>query len=113
MLIQVENLTHTYAPGTPLAHAALCGASLEIAPGERVGIVGCTGSGKSTLVQHLAGLLRPTSGRVLLDGVAAHARFSVVRRTMGHPNTRKAIPAPKSSASRIERIRKNISAILL
>ena len=80
MLIQVENLAHTYAPGTPLAHAALRGVSLQIAPGERVGIVGRTGSGKSTLVQHLAGLLKPTSGWVLLDGVAAHARSSAARR---------------------------------
>jgi energy-coupling factor transport system ATP-binding protein len=79
VLIQVENLAHTYAPGTPLAHAALRGVSLQIAPGERVGIVGRTGSGKSTLVQHLAGLLKPTSGQVLLDGVAAHARSSAAR----------------------------------
>jgi energy-coupling factor transport system ATP-binding protein len=80
VLIQVEDLAHTYARGTPLAHAALRGVSLEIAPGERVGIVGRTGSGKSTLVQHLAGLLKPTAGRVLLDGVAAHARSSAARR---------------------------------
>lgn len=80
MLIRVENLSHTYAPGTPLAHAALRGVSLEIAQGERVGLVGRTGSGKSTLVQHLAGLLKPTSGRVLLDGVAAHTRSSAAQR---------------------------------
>ncbi len=80
MLIQVENLVHVYASGTPLAHAALRGVSLEIEPGERVGIVGCTGSGKSTLVQHLAGLLKPTSGRALLDGIAAHARSSAAQR---------------------------------
>ena len=80
MLIQVEDLTHIYARGTPLAHAALRGVSLEIAQGERVGLVGRTGSGKSTLVQHLAGLLKPTSGRVLLDGVTAHTRPSAARR---------------------------------
>jgi energy-coupling factor transport system ATP-binding protein len=80
MLIQVENLVHVYGSGTPLAHAALRGVSLEIGPGERVGIVGRTGSGKSTLVQHLAGLLKPTSGRVLLDGIVAHARSSATQR---------------------------------
>ena len=53
--------------------------SLEISPGERVGIVGRTGSGKSTLVQHLAGLLQPTSGRVWLDRVAAHERTATAR----------------------------------
>ena len=72
MLIQIEDLGHTYAPGTPLAQAALRGVSLEINPGERVGILGPTGSGKSTLMQHLVGLLEPTTGRVHLDGVPAH-----------------------------------------
>jgi len=79
VLIRVENLVHTYLPGTPLKRAALCGVSLEIGAGERVGILGPTGSGKSTLVQHLAGLLTPTAGRVLLDGVAAHARAAEAR----------------------------------
>ncbi|MEA3339649.1 MAG: energy-coupling factor transporter ATPase [Chloroflexota bacterium] len=79
MLIRVENLVHTYSPGTPLERAALRGVSLEIGAGERVGILGPTGSGKSTLVQHLAGLLKPTAGRVLLDGVAAHARATEAR----------------------------------
>jgi len=79
VLIQVENLVHTYSPGTPLERAALRGVSLEIGAGERVGILGPTGSGKSTLVQHLVGLLKPTAGRVLLDGVAAHARAAEAR----------------------------------
>ena len=79
MLIRIENLVHTYAPGMPLARTALRGVSLEISPGERVGIVGHTGSGKSTLVQHLAGLLTPTSGRVWLDGIPAHERTAAAR----------------------------------
>ena len=79
MLIQVDRLFHTYAPGTPLACTALQGVSVEIGAGERVGILGPTGSGKSTLVQHLAGLLEPTDGRVWLDGVAAHERSAAAR----------------------------------
>jgi energy-coupling factor transport system ATP-binding protein len=79
VLIRVENLSHTYIPGTPLARAALRGVSLEITPGERVGLAGRTGSGKSTLVQHIAGLLAPTTGRVLLDGTPAHARTAQAR----------------------------------
>jgi energy-coupling factor transport system ATP-binding protein len=72
-LIQVENLTHVYAPGTPFERVALRQVNLQIAAGERVGILGPTGSGKSTLAQHLAGLLKPTAGRVLLDGVPVHS----------------------------------------
>lgn len=79
MLICVENLSHTYIPGTSLARAALRGVSLEVTPGERVGLAGRTGSGKSTLVQHIAGLLTPTTGRVLLDGIPAHARTAQAR----------------------------------
>lgn len=73
MHIRVERLTHVYAPGTPAQRVALREVNLEIAPGERVGILGPTGSGKSTLIQHIAGLLKPTAGQVLLDGVPAHA----------------------------------------
>jgi energy-coupling factor transport system ATP-binding protein len=79
VLIRVEALSHTYVPGTPLARAALHEVSLEIAPGERVGLVGRTGSGKSTLVQHIAGLLMPTGGQVLLDGVPAHEHSAAAR----------------------------------
>ncbi len=67
-IITVENLVHTYGTGSPFEQHALRGVSLEIAEGELLGIIGHTGSGKSTLVQHLNGLLRPHGGRVLLDG---------------------------------------------
>ena len=83
MLIQVENLSYTYSPGTPLARTALRGINLEIGAGERVGISGPSGSGKSTLVQHVAGLLEPTSGRVLLDSAAAHSRTNEARAQRG------------------------------
>ena len=66
--ITVENVTHTYGTGSPFEQHALRGVSLEIGAGELIGIIGHTGSGKSTLVQHLNGLLRPHSGRILLDG---------------------------------------------
>jgi energy-coupling factor transport system ATP-binding protein len=80
VLIEVETLSHTFATGTPLARRALRDVSLRIDPGERVGIAGRTGSGKSTLVQHLAGLLQPTAGCVLLDGTPAHRRSAAARR---------------------------------
>ena len=67
-ILTVENLTHTYGTGSPFEQHALRGVSLEIAEGELLGIIGHTGSGKSTLIQHLNGLLRPHGGRVLLDG---------------------------------------------
>ncbi len=67
-ILQVENLTHTYSIGTPFAHKALDDMSFSVERGEFIGIIGHTGSGKSTLMQHLNGLLKPPSGRILLDG---------------------------------------------
>ncbi len=67
-ILQVENLTHTYSVGTPFAHKALDNMSFSVERGEFIGIIGHTGSGKSTLMQHLNGLLKPESGRILLDG---------------------------------------------
>ncbi len=67
-ILQVEDLTHTYSVGTPFAHKALDAMSFSVERGEFIGIIGHTGSGKSTLMQHLNGLLKPSSGRVLLDG---------------------------------------------
>ena len=79
MHVRAESLTYVYAPHTPLARTGVWEVNLEIEPGRRVGISGPTGSGKSTLVQLLAGLLRPTSGQVLLDGVPAHGRTAEAR----------------------------------
>ena len=67
-ILQVENLTHTYSAGTPFQRSAVEGMSLHVGTGEFLGIIGHTGSGKSTLIQHLNGLLKPTSGRILLEG---------------------------------------------
>ena len=67
-ILQVENLSHTYSVGTPFEHIALQDVSFSVGRGEFVGIIGHTGSGKSTLIQHLNGLLKPTAGKVLLDG---------------------------------------------
>ncbi len=74
MPIQIENLTHTYMPGSPFQATAIRDISLTIADGEFLGIIGHTGSGKSTLVQHLNGLLTPTSGRVLVNGADVFAK---------------------------------------
>ena len=67
-IIRVENLTHTYGEGTPFCRSAVQDMSLAIYRGEFLGIIGHTGSGKSTLIQHLNGLLKPTSGQILLGG---------------------------------------------
>ena len=67
-ILQIEDLTHTYGMGTPFQRNAVEHLSFTVKQGEFLGIIGHTGSGKSTLIQHLNGLLKPTSGRVLLDG---------------------------------------------
>ena len=84
-LLEVRNLTHIYGEGTPYRHVALEDCNLKIGRGELVGLIGHTGSGKSTLTQHCNGLLKPTSGQVLVKGIdifkskkATHeARFTV------------------------------------
>ena len=68
MSIEVRHLTHCYSEGSAMSTVALDDVSLTIGDGEFVGIIGHTGSGKSTLVQHLNGLLKPSSGQVLVDG---------------------------------------------
>ncbi len=67
-ILEVKNLQHIYSQGTPFQHIALKNMSFQVERGEFIGIIGHTGSGKSTLMQHLNGLLKPTSGQVLLDG---------------------------------------------
>ncbi len=68
LIIQTEKLSHIYSAGTPFQHAALEEVDFCAYPGEYLGIIGHTGSGKSTLIQHLNGLLKPTSGKVLVEG---------------------------------------------
>lgn len=65
-IIRVENLTHTYGENTPFCRSAVKDVNMEIYQGEFLGVIGHTGSGKSTLIQHLNGLLKPTGGRILL-----------------------------------------------
>lgn len=67
-MIKTEHLTYIYSAGTPFEKAAVDDVSIEIEKGEFVGVIGHTGSGKSTLVQHLNGLLKPASGKILIDG---------------------------------------------
>ena len=69
MPIQIEHLTHAYMPDSPFSAVALEDVCLTIEDGEFIGLLGHTGSGKTTLVQHLNGLLKPTSGRVVVDGL--------------------------------------------
>ncbi len=84
-IVEISHLTHIYSKNTPFERKALDDVSLSLYPGEFVGIIGRTGSGKSTLIQHLNGLLRPTAGKVLLNGediwkskaLTRQARFDV------------------------------------
>ncbi len=68
MPIEVKNLTHTYSAGSAFQATAIRNVNLTIEEGEFVAVIGHTGSGKSTLVQHLNGLLKPTDGQILVDG---------------------------------------------
>lgn len=68
MPVEIKNLSHTYSEGSPFEFSALKNINVLINDGEFVGIIGHTGSGKSTLIQHLNGLLSPTSGTVVVDG---------------------------------------------
>ncbi len=67
-ILSIKHLTHTYGIGTPFCRSAVEDVSFDVMDGEFLGVIGHTGSGKSTLIQHLNGLLRPTSGQILLGG---------------------------------------------
>jgi len=80
-ILEVRNLSHTYSIGTPFAHKALENVSFSVERGEFVGVIGHTGSGKSTLMQHLNGLLKPVSGEILLDGVNIWSDKKITRQS--------------------------------
>lgn len=67
-ILEIKNLQHTYSPNTPFGHVALDNVSFCVERGEFIGVIGHTGSGKSTLMQHLNGLLKPDGGSIALDG---------------------------------------------
>lgn len=85
MPVTVSGVSHTYLERTPFEAQALVDVNLEVADGEFVGIIGPTGSGKSTLIQIVDGLIRPTAGRVVVDGLdlAVKANLREVRRRVG------------------------------
>lgn len=86
MSIVVKNLTHIYMPGTPFESTALKDINWEIKDGEFWGLIGHTGSGKSTLIQHLNGLLKPSSGEVIVDGMSLQSKgvnIKIIRQKVG------------------------------
>lgn len=78
-VIKTENLTYTYSIGTPFEKTAVDNVNLEIKEGALVGIIGHTGSGKSTLIQHFNGLVKPTSGKIYVDGQDVWAKETKLR----------------------------------
>lgn len=80
-LLQVEQLTHIYSAGTPFEQAAISNINFEAEAGEFIGLIGHTGSGKSTFIQHLNGLLKPTSGQILFHGRDIWENTATTRKT--------------------------------
>lgn len=80
-IIKTEHLTHCYSRGTPFEKTAINDVNLEIEEGELVGVIGHTGSGKSTLIQHLNGLLKPDGGKVYIDGVDIFESKEILQKT--------------------------------
>ncbi len=80
-IIETKNLTHIYSAGTPFQHTALDGVDFCAYPGEYLGIIGHTGSGKSTLIQHLNALLKPTAGTVLFQDTDIWSDPKITKKT--------------------------------
>ncbi|MGG7163034.1 energy-coupling factor transporter ATPase [Clostridium ihumii] len=86
MSIKIENLTHIYMAKSPFEKIALDNVSLEIQDGEFLALIGHTGSGKSTLIQHINGLLKPASGKIIIDGAditASNVKLTDIRKKVG------------------------------
>ena len=86
MSIKIENLSYTYMPKTPFEKTALTDINCEFNDGEFIVLIGHTGSGKSTLIQHLNGLLKPTTGKIIVDGIDISdkkAKLSDIRKKIG------------------------------
>ena len=79
-ILETKNLTYTYGAGTPFEKTAVQNVSIAVEKGEFIGVIGHTGSGKSTLIQMLNGLIRPTSGQVLLNGQDIWEKPKEIRR---------------------------------
>lgn len=78
-ILETQNLSYVYSQGTPFEKTAIDNINITVEKGDFIGIIGHTGSGKSTLVQHLNGLLKPTSGKILLDGKDIHSDKTLTR----------------------------------
>jgi energy-coupling factor transport system ATP-binding protein len=86
MSVEIKNLTHVYMKDTVFEHKALNNVSLTIEDGEFVGLIGHTGSGKSTFIQHLNALLKPSSGSIIIDGINITSKgvaLKKIRQTVG------------------------------
>ena len=83
-ILRVEKLHYIYSPSTPFEHIAVKDVSFEVSKGDFVGIIGHTGSGKSTLVQTLNGLLKPTKGKIYLNGKDIWEKPKEIRKIRFH-----------------------------
>ena len=83
-VLEIRNVSHVYGADTPFEHVALDNVSLTVGRGEFVGLIGHTGSGKSTLIQHMNGLLRPSNGQVLFEGQDVWSDAKLTRRLRFH-----------------------------